>query len=723
MYNKKAASNQIKIQHVLGLISRRRWFIIIPISVSLILSLVMCLILPRSYEASSMVLVKSKKIIDPLVSQFAVSPDIREFLNTLSKQVLAWPRLQQLAAQLKVTENTKSPVELERYLNELKSRINVSLKGKELIQIQYWDRDPVQAQKVVNTLTLNFIEENARIKKQEALNAIDFLNEQLVIYRKKLGDSQKNFSSSKIDTELRLAYNRKKLLEERLTGLQKLIPSQIRKEQSPVIEQLNAQLGKYEAELARIMIDAKEGNPRVYELKKIIAELKRKIDGEKEKETIKESVSISNPVYLQSNQDLRRIEMEINYLEKRKKELKENKQDAEEPVTEVELAALERDKRVDEDIYQMLLEQLEAAYVSERLQDSEKGSRFTVIEYARLPISPVRPNKFRVVLMGLFLGCVVVASLVYTAEYLDKSVMTVEDAKDFLPQPVLGTISKMLFNEKIDEYSAEIQDKPGIIKSLMINLYKTLSIMPPVSIQRKENSVISPEIVFHHGIMSKAAEEYRLLWTNILGLKNVKEDKAAKTIMLTSSIVGEGKSVSSGNMAAAMAYAGKNTLLIDCDLRRGCLHDIFGIPRSPGIIDVFKSSANIELAIHETEIKNLSLAPIGSEYINPAELFNLDKLEWILEKVKKKYEIIIVDSPPVLNLSDSVVIGKFVDMVLVVVQMERTPKEDIIETYNSLAGNNINVSGFILNGIRYYMPSCLYNYYYGSYGYGSYGKQ
>jgi uncharacterized protein involved in exopolysaccharide biosynthesis len=368
-------------QEIMEMVIRRRALFFIPCILIFVLSLVAGKFLPRTYEASSLIQVGSRKVIDPLVSDIAVSQDIRrEEFDTLSKQVMTWPRLEQLVQQLNLADKAKTPTELEDYIKALRNRIQVRVRNRDLLEIVYQDQNPVRAQLVVNTLTQNFIDENSRIKKEEARNAIDFISEQLKIYRRKLQNSEQNFSTSKIDADLRIAMNRKTLLEARLTSLQKIIPSQVTTEQNPVIGQLQQRRGQLESELARISLDAKEGNPKVAELKNQIQHLKTRIDTEMEKSTVKESVSTYNPAYLDTEQSLRQAEMEISDLLKQRKELEEQRGKVKAAATVEDLANLARDKQVDEDIYQMLLRQLESAYVTERLQDSEKGDRFKVIE-------------------------------------------------------------------------------------------------------------------------------------------------------------------------------------------------------------------------------------------------------------------------------------------------------------------------------------------------------
>lgn len=688
----KNITQQMSLQRMIGTLVRRRRLIIIPIALSFIISIILAFILPKKYEASSTVMVSRQRIIDPIVSNLAVSPNIREILNTLSRQALAWPRMEQLVTQLSMADDIKSPLELKNFIESLQERIDISLSRNELIQITYTDKDPEMAQRVVNTLTQNFIDENARIKKEEAQNAIDFISEQLNIYRKKLENSQKDFSASKVNSDLRIALNKKSLLENRLANLQELVPTQVTREQTPLIIRLNRQIALHEAELANLMIDAKTSNPRVIELEEIIKKTKERIKQarEKENENITESVSVTNPLYLHASQELKQVEMEIDYLQKREKELQEIPGELKKPVTEEQLATLEWDKQVDEDIYQMLLHQLESAYVSERLQDSDKGSKFTIIEYARLPLTPVKPSKKKVVFFGLFCGFALSAGLVYFIEYFDKSFLTIEEVRNFLPMQFLGIVSRMKLGKKTHN-----------------KVFSMLEFLFPYSIKRVSGSAISPYVVSYHDPQSIIAEEHRILQSHIL---NAESGNPIKTIMITSSVVGEGKSVTSANLAVAMALSGKNTLLIDCDFRKGNINELFSIAQSPGVTDVINGTTDIKPALVGSSVKNLTIMPRGNNLSNSFELIESKKMEHLFNHLKNHFEIIIVDTPPVLNLPDLRILGRLADRLILVVQMERTQRDDVMDAHAVMENSKVNIDGYVLTNTQYYMPKSSYYY-------------
>lgn len=702
--NKISHKKDISLQYIISIIVKRIWLIIFPVLLCILVSIILLFVLPKEYEASSLLLVKRKKVVEPLVSQLGVPADIREELKTLSKQILSWPMLEKLVDQLNLTRDIKSPKEYNKFIEKLKSKIQISLKSDEVIQISYLDQNPEKAQLIVNTITQNIIEENLRSKRLEMQNAIDFISEQLRIYREKLENSQRNFSTSKIDAELRVALNKQDLLKEKLKNLEKIIPSQVTKEQNPIIAKLNEQLAGYKMELARLLVDAKEGNPRVAELQNLISSIEKKIEAEKEKETLKESVSVINPVYLQTLEELKKVETEINYLQQRKEELIRNQSKSAKPVTEEELVMLERNKKIDEDIYQLLLKQLESAYMSERLLDTEKSSKFVVLEYARKPFEPSKPNKFKIIFLGLVVGLMLSFGLISLVEYLDQSFVSFEDAKNYLPLSILGTITKMVETKNNPESFWENFKKH-------LKKYKIFSMLDFVSsyeVRTTTKSKISPFLVTYHQPNSIVAEEYRILRTNLLRIASGKK----VAIMFTSTLRGEGKSLTSANLAISISQISEKTLLIDCDLRRPTIHKIFGIDQQPGISDLLKNENLLSSILAKNVIDKLTIIPSGEFCENPAELLETEQFPRLLSRLKNIYDIIVIDTPPVFNLSDTHIIGKYVDFTVITVQMERTQRNDVLNTYNSLLQEGVKVAGFVLTKVNNYLPKYFYNYYY-----------
>jgi capsular exopolysaccharide synthesis family protein len=698
------------MQEIIEMIMRRRLLFFLPLTIILVASLIIGLLLRRTYEASSVIQVHTRQMIDPLVHGLAVAPDVKDEFDTLSKQITTWPRLEQLVTQLHLADDVTSPLEREDLIVALSKRVNVRIKSKDMLEIAYQDKNPQVAQQVANTLTQNFIDENARLGKEEARNAIDFIGEQLNIYRDKLAHSQQDFSVSKLDADLRVAQNKRSLLLERMKNLQKIIPFQVTAEQSPVIGQLQTRLGMLETELARLMLDAKDDNPRVEQLRREITGIENKVNAELARQMVKERISTFNPLYLQAEQELKAVEMDIRNLQQHQTELKKDGQDIEREISEQELANLERNKKVDEDIYQMFLKQLESAYVSERLQDSGKGSRFGIIEYARLPLRPVKPKMAQVAAIGLLGGIMVGFGGVFIVDNWGRSFQTAEQVRHSLQLTALGAVSKIV-PETRDEESIAAEVRETIKKYIQNHrMFSKMKFVSPHVARKVFDTGLSPQIVIYHEPECRVSEEFRVIRTNIHQGLNLKGSH--KTILVTSTLRGEGKSTTSANLAVAMADSGSRTLLIDCDLRRGTVHDLFACPRSPGLSDVLAGAASIGDALRQTINGKLTVLPCGSKHHRPSELLGSPPMADLLKELKRQYDTILMDASPVLNLPDPCVLSKYCDCIIMVIQSGRTRCKDVENALSLLTQVNARPSGFVLTNVQYYMPKYIYDYYY-----------
>lgn len=674
-----------------------------------LVSLILAFVLPRTYEAYSMIVSSEKSVIDPLVKNMDNTPDIREELSTLTKQVLAWHRIDFLITRMHLADDKKSLVAREEYIKEFMKRIKIEIMSQNVVQISYQDHDPVKAQQVVNALTEDFINENADSNKVSAQKTIAFISEQLKIYKDKLSVSQRDFNVNKLESDLRQALNRKMLIEERLEKLQQLIPTQITKEVNPVISRLQGRQGELETELARLMVDAKEGNPKVTELKKQIEEIRNKVSAEMSKENVKESVSISNPAYMQSEQELKQVEIEIDYLQQRKKELEIRGGKTAQVVSDDDLANIERGKTVDEDIYQMLLRQLQSAYVTEHLQETDKGGRFRIIEYARVPTQPVKPSRVKLLLIGMLSGISLSMGFVFFVDNLDKSYRTPEDAKSEMQYRYLGAISRMVEHDR--SHMRKFLARAGSKLDSMVKRNSILSgiqFMPSYQMKAAPGSPFDPRLIMFHDPQSRVAEEYRVLRTNIL---NVKLDVKLKALMLTSTLHGEGKSTTAANLAVAMAYEGRRTLLVDCDIRKGVMHEIFGLKQSPGVSDILDEKTTQDCII-KTSIKNLSVLPRGSNIPHPSELLGSEMMGRLMEDFRKEFDFLVFDAPPALNLPDVSILGKHMDGIMLVVQAERTQRSDVQNAASVVTNASGKLIGYVMTNVQYYMPRYVYDYYY-----------
>ena len=209
---------------------------------------------------------------------------------------------------------------------------------------------------------------------------------------------------------------------------------------------------------------------------------------------------------------------------------------------------------------------------------------------------------------------------------------------------------------------------------------------------------INDKLILHTDSSCATAEAVRCLRTNILFLNKGEHIKA---IALTSSFPGEGKSFLAANLGVATAQSNKKTLLIDCDIRKQGLSNIFGIDKSHGLCDVLvKKEENLlidNIPILSTGIDNLSLIPSGLYATNPAELLSSPVLENIIVKARENFDIILLDVPPVLSVTDPLIVAQKADALLFVVAAHAANKKAVARAYSILKGANLKIIGTVLN--------------------------
>lgn len=204
------------------------------------------------------------------------------------------------------------------------------------------------------------------------------------------------------------------------------------------------------------------------------------------------------------------------------------------------------------------------------------------------------------------------------------------------------------------------------------------------------------------------AESYRVLRTNI---QYSSIDKKIKRMLVTSSEPGEGKSTTTGNLALTFSQDQKRVLLVDCDLRKPSIHKKFRISNNIGLSDVILDNSKLEKAIIKRN-DYLGILPAGKVPPNPSELLGSKALEDLLDELGKKYDVIILDTPPVHAVTDAQILSTKVDGVILVVRAERTKKESVISAKASLDKVNANILGTVLNGGE--SSKGKYYYYYGN---------
>lgn len=207
------------------------------------------------------------------------------------------------------------------------------------------------------------------------------------------------------------------------------------------------------------------------------------------------------------------------------------------------------------------------------------------------------------------------------------------------------------------------------------------------------------------------AEQFRTIRSNI---KFSVPDTDIKTILVTSSTPGEGKSTNAANLGVVFAQEGKKVLIVDADMRKPTLHHTFGVFNTMGLSTVLSKQYEIDGAIQETPIVGLNIITSGPVPPNPAELLSSNTFNSFLEEIKKNYDIIIFDAPPLLSVSDAQILSNQCDGTLLIIHSGVVEKEDVLKAKSTLTAAQAKILGVVLN--QYKMPKNRKYYY-------EYGKE
>lgn len=207
---------------------------------------------------------------------------------------------------------------------------------------------------------------------------------------------------------------------------------------------------------------------------------------------------------------------------------------------------------------------------------------------------------------------------------------------------------------------------------------------------------------------SPSSEAYRTLRTNI---QFSSFDKKAQVIFITSSGPGEGKSTVAANLAVVMAESGSRTILVDCDQRKPRVHKNFNLSNVKGLSNYLAGEADFESCINETSINNLAIMTSGVRPPNPAELLGSKKMVEFVDSLRQKYDFVILDTPPVLMVTDAQLLSRCSDGCLLVVSSGEVAREGVIKAKELLEKVNTKILGVVLNKVQQSSRS-NYGYYY-----------
>jgi capsular exopolysaccharide synthesis family protein len=314
-------------------------------------------------------------------------------------------------------------------------------------------------------------------------------------------------------------------------------------------------------------------------------------------------------------------------------------------------------------------------------------SNVTIIDPARLPTFPFKPDKTRNMALAMFLGLTLGVGLAFMLEYLDDSIKTIDDLERACHLPSLGVLP--------------LQGENGR-KGLGRNGYLPLN----QSGGQDPEKAKSMDLLVYQNPKSPISEAIHHVYSSLMLSTS---GKPPCTIMITSPNPRDGKTMLVSNLALSCAQNGLKVLVVDCDLRKPRMHKIFQVEAIPGLTNYLTGKATLEEVLQPTLIPNLTIIPAGAQPPNPANLLNSEMYKELLLELRQRFDHVIIDTPPVLGFADARFVSLLVDGVLLLTKYQSTRKSAGRMAYQLLS--QAPLLGVILNSAGKYGES---------YGYGGY---
>lgn len=295
----------------------------------------------------------------------------------------------------------------------------------------------------------------------------------------------------------------------------------------------------------------------------------------------------------------------------------------------------------------------------------------SLVEPAVAPVEPIWPRTLLNTLLAALMGLLIALAIAFVAEYFNDTVKDSEDVQEVLGLPTVGSITRMKGARGRSE------------------IYRLATLLYP---------------------RSRAAEAYRTLRTNV---DFASVDAPIRTLLVTSALPAEGKTVTAANLAVAFAQAGLRVLVADADFRRPGIHAIFDLPNTQGLTTLLRSDdASLEAIAYPTEQERLQVLTSGPLPPNPAELLGSVRMRTILDRLQAAHDLIIFDSPPLELVADSAILSSFMDGTLLVVDARHSHRGAVRKGQEALAKAGARVLGAVLNRLPERAHSDYYRDYY-----------
>lgn len=750
-----AEQKEFSIKDYLESVWRHKWWMLLSVALGTTVATLYSYAIPPLYRSSTLILVEPQKIPQSYVNS-TVTATVEDRLSTITQQILSRTNLEAIISDfhlyapktttptglaggvawlqaklqpLLLTIGAVSPAETAAweptlYVDPMREAIEISVMGgknKNAFSITYSGEDPQTVKQVTNALASLFIEENLKVRERQAEGTSEFLAGELAAAEKELRTLEERLKAFKeqnpgalpeqLDANLRTLDRLQLELQTVSEGLrnaeerkvfytqqqQQLAaaagpPSAVPVAAAPVVPQVvlpsapdprQGELEGLRRELSRLLAQFNEHYPDIVILKNRISDLESQIAAAP---PVRESVGLPpapaplqphSPAArtLQQVQQLQQLQEQLYTVNTELRTLRERQQRVTALIAEHErriekthenelkLITLTRDYGISKNSYEALLAKKLSAKMSENLEKKQKGEQFKILDSADLPRYPYKPERLKIILAGGGLSLALGFAVAFLMENVRSSFRKPEDLQGSVDSPMLVAIPHN-------------------------DLAKHRSHYHLVAMEASD---------------SFPTEQYRVLYAKMA-------DRAAakghKVFAISSALPGEGKTVTALNLAVVMARDfGKKTLLLEGDLRNPSISRYLDLELGSGLVDILSNKAGAEVT---TVPFADTLVPFADEHLavlpairgtrNASSLLSSPSMRDLLSLLKSQYDFILIDTPPILPLSDMQIFEEVVDGILLVVRAERTSKTALREAIQALGTEKL--VGIVLNDVQ-----------------------
>jgi len=603
-------------------------------------------------------------------SGFSLRGAIFSGIGTVAR-LLKPVRAQQAAATRPADETAAQSSVIDAFLGRLTV---VPIRNSRLVDVKFTSASPEMAARLANAVSRAYIEQNLEFKFLASKEANDWLGDRLAEQRKKVEESEAALQRYKEQNHSVVTVDdRQNIVVQKLADLNAAVTraKTDRLAKEAFYNQLKAAQGSGGIDTFPAVL----ANEYIQKIKSELADLQRQRAqladryGQKWPELTRINLAIqTSEAKLKVETDRIMASVRNDYQAALANEnslvvaLEAQKSEAlSQDAKSIQFGVLQREAQSNRQIFDNLMQRTKETGISGEL----KTSNVRVVDEAEPPRGPVLPRTGRDLTLALLIAAFCGAGLAFGFEYLDNRIKSPQEVKAHLDLPFLGMIPTV----------AENADRA----------------------------------LLNDGVPADFIESFRSVRTSVLFSS---AEEGAHKLVVTSSGPGEGKSLVASNMAVALAQAGQRVLLIDGDMRRPRIHEIFGEKAEPGLSNVLTGNSKVADAIRKTSVPHLSFLPSGVIPPNPAELLASKRYREFLGVLNTAYDWVVIDSPPVLAVADAAIHATLASGVLFVLGADRTTRQAARTAIEQLQAVDAKFVGAVLNGVNVRRNPYYYSHYY-----------